>query len=324
MQKEDSYDLKELNKKIQIVENILKDEVPLIAFSGGADSTLLAIIAKKVSKNPLAVTIDNNLMPKNFSLNAEKKAKEIGIDHITIEKDFYDNPDFIENTEKRCYICRKIMFGAIEELKNDKYTIIIDGNNLSDLFEDRPGIVATYKKGIVSPLIIAEIEKKDVLNYLEINKISFLTSTTCLATRIKTNEKINKYKINLIKNTEEELKKITNDSDLRLRIENGNKKLKAKLELSKPIGEIPDKEDFEEFEVIKKNKKVINKNRLPYKINLESSLKEINKKTANAELIKDDNPRIIVNETIINENGKIRYKNLKELKKVLTCIRRKI
>ena len=74
-----------LDEKIEKVENTIKNRKIAIAFSGGADSTLLAYLASKVSDKPIAITIDNHIFPTGFIKHCKKTAKEFGITHKVID-----------------------------------------------------------------------------------------------------------------------------------------------------------------------------------------------------------------------------------------------
>lgn len=212
---------KDLSLKFEILKNILEDENPIIAFSGGADSTLLAILAKKYSKDPLAVTIDNGLMDYDFSDSCSKIAKDIGINHLIIKDNYLDNNKFTKNDSNRCYICRDMMYSKIEEIKNkDNYTVFLDGNNISDLFGNRPGIIVNYERNVISPFILAGLESEDIINYLEENKIDYLKSSTCLATRVKSKQKLTKSNIANIEKIERVFREITSDEKLRIKSSN--------------------------------------------------------------------------------------------------------
>ena len=95
-----------LDDKIAIVKNILKDKKVAIGFSGGADSTLMAYLSSKVAKDTLAITIDNHLFPSDFIENTKKTAKSFGIKHEIIDINFYEDEYFLSNDSKRCYTCR--------------------------------------------------------------------------------------------------------------------------------------------------------------------------------------------------------------------------
>lgn len=207
-----------LNQKINIVKDILKDKNPIIAFSGGADSTLIGYLASKVAKDPLAITINNNLMSSDFISSSQKIASFIGIKQLIVKIDFYKYGEFLENKANRCYICREIMYNKIKEIAIKKsYSIIVDGTNITDLLEDRPGILINYKNNILSPFVKAGITSKDVHEYLNKNHIKYAKSTTCIGTRIPTNTKIEKSKINNISSCEDLILKNTKCEIVKLR-----------------------------------------------------------------------------------------------------------
>lgn len=74
-----------LDEKVEKVKNTLKNRKVAIAFSGGADSTLLAYLASEVSDDPIAITIDNHIFPTGFIKHCKKTAKEFGIRHQIID-----------------------------------------------------------------------------------------------------------------------------------------------------------------------------------------------------------------------------------------------
>lgn len=207
-----------LNEKIGKVEDIIKRKNIAIAFSGGADSTLIAYLANKVANESLVITFNNEIMPSNFLNNTKKIAESIGIQHEIIDHEFLGIKKFKENKSDRCYLCKSIMYSQIIELANEKgLETIVDGANISDLLEDRPGIMINYENNILSPLVNAGIEKEEVIEFLNENNIEFSKATTCLGTRIKTGEKITGKKINRIKYAEDLIKNLTKDETVRVR-----------------------------------------------------------------------------------------------------------
>ena len=189
----------DLEDRIEIVKNILKDKKVAIGFSGGADSTLIAYLSSKVAADTLAITINNHLLPSDFIENTKNTAKSFGIRHEIIDIDFYEDEDFLKNTPKRCFTCRELMYSTIEKVASENgFDFICDGNNISDLVQDRPGILITYKKGFKTPFIDARLTSKDIHEYLDKNNIEYSRSTTCLATRIPTNTQITTDEIDRI------------------------------------------------------------------------------------------------------------------------------
>jgi uncharacterized protein len=190
----------------------------VIAFSGGADSTLITYLAKKVANNVLAIIFNNGLMHSNFLNEAQKVVQSLKTEYEIINDDFLKNEKFIENNSKRCFICKNIMYSKIKELATEKgFETIVDGTNISDLLENRPGIMVNYKNNILSPLVNAWIEKEEVIEYLTKNHINYSKFTTCLATRIKNKEKITNKKINRINYAESLLKNLTKNEIVRVR-----------------------------------------------------------------------------------------------------------
>lgn len=207
-----------LEEKINIVKEILQDKKVAIGFSGGADSTLLTYLASKYAKDTLAITIDNHLLPTGFIENTRKAAESFGVKHEIIDINFYEKDNFLSNDEKRCYNCRNLMYNEIEDLANQKgFDFICDGNNISDLVIDRPGILVTYKKGFETPFIKAKLTSKEIHQYLYEKDIPFSRSTTCLATRIPTNTATTKEKINRISCCEDYILTNTNCEIVKVR-----------------------------------------------------------------------------------------------------------
>lgn len=193
-----------LETKINIVKDILKDKKVAIGFSGGADSTLMAYLSSKVASDTLAVTIDNHLFPKGFIENTKKLAESLAINHEIVDIDFYEDENFLRNDKTRCFNCRNLMYSKIQEIAHENgFDFICDGNNISDLVIDRPGILITYKKNFNTPFIEAKLTSKEIHKYLNDNNIPYSRSTTCLATRIPTNTKTTAGKIEKIRYCED-------------------------------------------------------------------------------------------------------------------------
>ncbi len=208
----------EYGEKINKLKEILKNQKLALAFSGGADSSLLASILKEVSKETILITFDNGIFPYDFIENSKKQAENFNLKQYFVKDQFLQNPDLVKNNAKRCLYCREIMYRKIkEEASKHNMDIVADGNNISDFLYDRPGILAKYNHNIYSPLIEAELETEDVYRYLNENNIRYFKSTTCLATRIQTNTKLTSENITQVKNAERELEKIVENNVFKVR-----------------------------------------------------------------------------------------------------------
>ena len=230
-----------LDEKIEKVENTIKNRKIAIAFSGGADSTLLAYLASKVSDKPIVITIDNHIFPTGFIKHCKKTAKEFGIKHKVIDLNFYEHENLLSNKSDRCFVCRDLMYGNIKKYATDNgYESVLDGNNISDLVLDRPGILITYKNNIESPFIHAKLTSKEIHEYLNKHNIPFSRSTTCLGTRLPTNTKMTPENIKQVSASEDFIYEKTNCEIVKVRNNNGlalcevddlNKILNEKLQM---------------------------------------------------------------------------------------------
>ena len=96
------------------------------------------------------------------------------------------------------------MYSKIEEVALENgFDYICDGNNISDLVIDRPGILITYKMNFNTPFIEAKLTSKEIHKYLNDNNIPYSRSTTCLATRLPTNTRTTHEKIEKIRYCED-------------------------------------------------------------------------------------------------------------------------
>ncbi|MDI9437299.1 MAG: ATP-dependent sacrificial sulfur transferase LarE [Euryarchaeota archaeon] len=211
-----------LEDKFDQLKNYFQDHKVIIAFSGGSDSTLLAKIAERYSKEALAVTVDNGVMPAGFTKSAREIARKLGINHLIIEDDLLKNPDFSSNPPSRCYICKKNIHDRIGEVLQEKgFDWVADGTNLTDLFEDRPGVEVNYQENIKIPLVEVGLSSMEVKELLKDMKISYTPSTTCLATRIPSGSFLSMNKLRRIDYAEKFLKNLSDTDQLRVRDEDG-------------------------------------------------------------------------------------------------------
>lgn len=153
------------NEKLERLQNFLKkmDKV-IVAYSGGTDSTFLLKVAHDaLGKNAVAVTAVSDTYPKQELDHTKKQAKKIGAKHIIIKSDEVKNKNFSKNTPKRCYFCKKELYSKIKDLaaaKNIRY--ILDGTNVDDGKDYRPGVKALAKHGVKSPLKDVKLTKDEI------------------------------------------------------------------------------------------------------------------------------------------------------------------
>lgn len=136
----------------------------IVAFSGGVDSTLLLRVSRDVlGENVLAVSVVSETMPDRDREAAARFALEIGVPYMTVPTDELFHESFRTNPVDRCYYCKRLRFGHIVRIGAKKGVAhILDGENIDDLDDYRPGRRAARELGIISPLREAGFSKKEV------------------------------------------------------------------------------------------------------------------------------------------------------------------
>lgn len=161
----------------------------LVAFSGGVDSSLLAVVAYQVlGDKALAFTLDSPTSPRGEVAMARRVAEEIGIRHRVLYVDELTNAAFARNDVERCYICKKSRFEALcQWAENKGIAWVLDGSNADDKDDYRPGMKAIGELPMTkSPLLDLGITKAEVRLLARRLGLSVWNkpSAPCLATRI--------------------------------------------------------------------------------------------------------------------------------------------
>ncbi|MBP3928326.1 MAG: ATP-dependent sacrificial sulfur transferase LarE [Peptostreptococcaceae bacterium] len=200
-------------QKLDVLKSKLQElESVAIAFSGGVDSTFLLKVAHDaLGEKCVAVTIHAMMHSSKEIEEAKEYTKALGVKHIVINLDNFDVKEFIDNDTKRCYHCKKAIFTTIINVaKENNINYVLDGTNLDDLGDYRPGLKALSELNIQSPLKDSCLTKQDIrilskeLNVPTFNKPAF----ACLATRIPYGETITNEKLRMIEKSEDYLQEI--------------------------------------------------------------------------------------------------------------------
>jgi uncharacterized protein len=195
-------------KYIELVSYLKGLKRVLVAFSGGVDSTFLLRAAKDaLGDNAAAVTVNSPYIPSWEIEEAKEFTDKMGIKHDFIKVGIID--EIKNNPSDRCYLCKKAVFSMIKEKAiNEGFDYVIDGTNLDDIKDYRPGIKALNELEIVSPLLECKITKSEVremskdLNLLTWNK----PAGACLLTRIPFDTRLEIDDINRIEKAEKYLR----------------------------------------------------------------------------------------------------------------------
>lgn len=180
-----------------------------VAFSGGVDSSFLCKAARDaLGDNAIAITMVSPMMPSDDLATAKQIAALTGIELHLVEDKELDEP-IAANPINRCYFCKKIEFGRIAELALAKnIRVVLDGSNLDDESDYRPGLTALSELGVCSALREAGFNKADIralsheLGLPTWNK----PASACLGSRVPYGERITIDKLTAIDKAEQVLR----------------------------------------------------------------------------------------------------------------------
>lgn len=198
----------DINEKFEKLKNYLSSlESVVVAFSSGVDSTFLLKTAHDVlGDKVIAVTAESYSFPKRELNEAKLFCQKEGIKHIVVESEELEIDGFCKNPVNRCYLCKKELFEKITEIaKENNIKNIVEGSNIDDNGDYRPGLQAVSELNIKSPLRYAELNKNEIRELskkLELNtwdKQSF----ACLSSRFVYGEEITKEKLSMVDKAEQ-------------------------------------------------------------------------------------------------------------------------
>ena len=199
---------RELKDKLDDLKAYLKQlNSVAVAFSSGVDSTfLLKVAADTLGDSVIAVTAASCSFPKRELNEAVAFCKREGIRHFMCESEELNIEGFAQNPENRCYICKKELFTKIQKIADEhKIEYVIEGSNVDDDGDYRPGLLAVAELGIKSPLKACNLTKADIrmlskyLNLPTWEKPSF----ACLSSRFVYGETITEEKLAMVDQAEQ-------------------------------------------------------------------------------------------------------------------------
>ncbi|KUO52676.1 MAG: adenine nucleotide alpha hydrolase [Desulfitibacter sp. BRH_c19] len=197
----------EIKDKLEELKNMLQNmQRIMVAFSGGVDSSFLIKVAHDVLQDDvLAVTARSVTFPEREFKLASEFAAQLGVKQLIITCEELEIDGFSTNPVNRCYLCKKELFSKIK-LVGQEYqcNYILDGSNLDDTGDYRPGMQALEELGIVSPLKEVGLTKREIrqlskeYNLPTWDKPAF----ACLSSRFPYGHEINIQKLNMVEKAE--------------------------------------------------------------------------------------------------------------------------
>jgi len=210
----DDYEaLKMTIERAQKLKDYLQElESVVVAFSGGVDSSFLAAAAyKALGDKAVAVTAVSETLSETEKMEARKTAAAIGIRHEELWISELEDPEFVANNGDRCYHCKHTRFSSLTAWAQEHgYKWVIDGSNIDDLCDYRPGMKAIKElEGVCSPLLENGLGKEDIRSLSKVwglptwNKLSM----PCLSSRIAYGERITPERLRQVEQAEAIIRK---------------------------------------------------------------------------------------------------------------------
>lgn len=177
-----------------------------VAFSGGVDSVVLAQAARlALGDRAVAVTGVSDSLPQGELESCRRLAEQIGIRHEVIRTDEFASESYVRNAPDRCFHCKTELYTQLEHLAPRlDVAVLVNGANLDDRGDYRPGMVAAEQHAVRSPLLECELSKAEVRALAAFWQLPVWDkpASPCLSSRIAYGEEVTPERVQMVDEAE--------------------------------------------------------------------------------------------------------------------------
>lgn len=184
----------------QLKEWLGSETGSVIAFSGGIDSSLLLFLSRLFQgkeKSIAVISKSESLKTRDYEL-AVDFCKQYDIILEVVETKELEDERYNENPVNRCFFCKDHLYSDLQQvlLKYPGFRVL-NGTNIDDHGDYRPGLEAAVKYKVHSPLADCKISKEEIRQIAAFYKLPNhdKPASPCLSSRIPYNHKITRKKL---------------------------------------------------------------------------------------------------------------------------------
>jgi uncharacterized protein len=184
----------------------------LVCYSGGIDSaTLLAAAHRALGNRAVGMTAVSPSLAEAEREDALRIAREIGADHRLVESAELEREGYAQNGPDRCFHCKSELYEIAERKRQEwQLACVVNGTNVDDLGDYRPGLEAAKQAGVQSPFVALGFNKSDVREVAKELGVSAWDkpAAACLSSRIPYGTSVTPERLSQVGGFEAELRRL--------------------------------------------------------------------------------------------------------------------